>query len=196
MGPTGLSEEEAVTKKDCELSSRRVIRAFYGREHLVAAAEGDLPSPGFDVDIERSPLTVEPPQFSLVRCRKPGVFPQVITPFRYCEVFRIGIRRDTVIVHHADGADEVVVEDLEDNLADGIGRFLPNGAIGPANEAIGRSARLSFDEAFADALDNLPPASPSHPDQLEQVQVVEIGALFGGIAGFRHLFVKVRRELG
>lgn len=185
-----------MTKKDCELSSRRVIRAFYGRGHLVVAAEGDLPSPGFDVDIERSLLTVEPPQFSLVRCRKPGVFPQVVTPFRYCELFLIGPRRDTVVVRHADGDDEVAVEDLEDKLADGIGRFLPGPGAGEReNEAVGRSARLSFDEAFADALDNLPPVTPSHPDQLEQVEVVDIGALFGGIAGFRHLFVKVRREL-
>jgi hypothetical protein len=38
----------------------------------------------------------------------------------------------------------------------------------------------------------LPPLD-GHPDTLARVQVAEIGGLFGGIAGFRHLFVRVCR---
>jgi hypothetical protein len=60
-------------------------------------------------------------------------------------------------------------------------------------EAIGRSSRLSFDEAFADAIKNLPPRTPSHPDELEVVTIVEIKAEFGGIAGLHDLLVRVRR---
>ncbi|HWB70693.1 MAG TPA: hypothetical protein VG452_00620 [Egibacteraceae bacterium] len=101
-----------VMKPDCELSTRSSIRAFYAREHLLIVAEGELPSPGYLVDIEQSLIEIFPPQFSLLRCRRPGVFPAVITPFRHSESFRIGeTRPEQVTVHHAEGSDEVVVED-------------------------------------------------------------------------------------
>jgi hypothetical protein len=51
------------------------------------------------------------------------------------------------------------------------------------------SKNLSFDEAFAQALANLPPLELPGADVLARVQVMEIGGLFGGIAGFRGLFV-------
>ena len=57
----------------------------------------------------------------------------------------------------------------------------------------GFSKKLSFDEAFADAIARLPKIEPSHPDTLETVRVVEIGGLFGGIAGFHDLYVRVCR---
>jgi hypothetical protein len=53
------------------------------------------------------------------------------------------------------------------------------------------SAALSFDEAFAKAIENLPPSAPPHPDALTTVTVDHIGAMFGGIAGFHHLVVRV-----
>jgi hypothetical protein len=62
-----------------------------------------------------------------------------------------------------------------------------------ADEATGRSWKLSFDEAFADAVAQLPALEPGHPDVLETVRVVEIGALYGGLAGLRELYVRVRR---
>jgi hypothetical protein len=63
-----------------------------------------------------------------------------------------------------------------------------------ADEATGFSRNLSFDEAFAHALANLPPLDlTGTADVLVRVQVVEIGALFGGIAGFNDLFVRVCR---
>ena len=63
----------------------------------------------------------------------------------------------------------------------------------PADEATGHSRKLSFDEAFAAAIAQLPTLEPNHPDALETVRVVEIGGLFGGMAGLRDLYVRVRR---
>jgi hypothetical protein len=63
----------------------------------------------------------------------------------------------------------------------------------PGDEATGRSHNLSFDEAFADAVRNLPPREPSHPDEMDVVVVTEIRGEFGGIAGFQDLVVKIRR---
>jgi len=67
-------------------------------------------------------------------------------------------------------------------------------AIRPAEDvATGYSVKLSFDEAFADAVARLPRLDPTHPDTLEMVRVTEIGALFGGLAGQHRLSVTVRR---
>jgi hypothetical protein len=103
--------------------------------------------------------------------------------------------RPTVTVHHADGQDAVDIEDCGDDLAMFTAAVAdePTGTTAaPAAEATGMSSNLSFDEAFADALAKLPPSTPTHPDSLTSVDVVHIGALFGGIAGFHHLVVRVR----
>lgn len=181
---------------NCELSTRTALRAFYGHEYLVIVAEGELPTPGFDPDIEQSMLQIFPPQFSLLRCVRPGIFPQVVTPFRYAESFLVGTRPDVVTVYHAEGSDEVTVEDCGAELA-AYTRTVRRAEECPegADQATGFSKRLSFDEAFRDALTKLPPIENPIPDQLERVQVVEIGALFGGIAGFNDLTVTICRTL-
>jgi hypothetical protein len=63
-------------------------------------------------------------------------------------------------------------------------------------EATGTSPSLKFDEAFKDALANLPVVPPLHPDELTHVEVLETGGLFGGFAGFHHLYVRVRATRG
>jgi hypothetical protein len=68
---------------------------------------------------------------------------------------------------------------------------------GPARQVLTRppgfSGNLSFDEA-AQALANLPPLDlGGTADALVRVQVVEIGGVLGGIAGFNNLFVRVCR---
>lgn len=62
----------------------------------------------------------------------------------------------------------------------------------PIAEVTGYSDNLSFDEAFRDAIKNLPTNTYSYPDQLKTYSVVRIGAEFGGIAGFHRLTVTVR----
>lgn len=59
--------------------------------------------------------------------------------------------------------------------------------------ATGRSSNGSFDEAFQNALDNLPPPPCTYPDQLLRTVVEEIGYEAGGFAGFHDLYVRVRR---
>jgi hypothetical protein len=183
-------------KPDCELSSRTSIRAFYSYEHLLIVAEGELPTPGYDVDIDQSPIRIFPPQYNLQRCPRPGVFPQVITPFKVSDTFRVGSRPDEVTVHHADGSDQVPVEDCGSELAAYGDALAPSPA--PecpegSDQATGFSKNLSFDEAFAAAVANLPAFEPTHPDTLETVKVLEVGAFFGGIAGFQDLWIKICR---
>ncbi len=180
----------------CELAQRTRIRAFRAQQYVLIIAEGELPTPGFDVDIAQSPLKIFPPQFNLLRCPRPGIWPQVVTPYRYAETVRFPADQPTVTVHHADGADQVDIERCGKELADYL-RAVSGDADRPcppgADEATGFSKKLSFDEAFANARANLPPVKSPGADILERIQVVEIGGLFGGIAGFHDLFVRICR---
>lgn len=187
-----------MTTASCELATRTSIRVFYAHEYLLIVAEGQLPTPGYDPLIEQSRLMIFPPQFSLLRCRKPGIFPPVVTPFRHAESFRVGERPEVVTVHHAEGSDEVVVEDCGRELAPYVQAVVrrseqecPEGA----DQATGFSRNLSFDEAFRDALAKLAPVDNTFPDQLERVRVLDTVALFGGIAGLHTLTVTVCRTV-
>jgi hypothetical protein len=185
-------------KTNCELSTRTAIRAFRANGHVLIVAEGELPTPGFRVDIEQDPREIFPPQFDLLRCRKPGIFPQVITPFRYCETVPFPPDQPQVTVHHAEGSDVVEIEECGKELS-GYVRAMGGSGEAPcpegAEEATGFSKNLSFDEAFADALARLGRMTtpPGTADVLATVRVVEIGGLFGGIAGFHDLFMRVCR---
>ena len=177
-----------------ELAQRTRIQAFRAGRYLLLVAEGDLPTPGYDLNIEQSPIRIFPPQFNLLRRERPGIWPDVIQPYRYGEVVQYPPDQPVVTVHHRDGQDDVEILACGTDLA-GFAAVVqtPGGTAGSApREATGMSRNLSFDEAFADALAQLPPPATSHPDQLTSVVVTETGGLFGGIAGFHHLYVRIQ----
>jgi hypothetical protein len=182
---------------DCELAQRDRIQAFRVDQSVLLIAEGELPSPGFRADIRPNPRRIFPQQFDLVRCPRPGIFPQVVTPYRHAESVPFPAGQDVITVHPADGSDQVPIQEYgrELEVYAAALRGSPDYQCPPgADEATGFSANLSFDEAFADALANLPPIDlGGTADVLVRVQVVEIGGLFGGIAGFNDLFVRVCR---
>ncbi len=235
---------------------RTAIHAFYSHSQLLIVAEGELPSPEYEIDI--SQVTTEDqsvPTFQLMRRARPAAetAAPAKTPFRYGEIFSIGRPPENILVRHAAGFDEVSVEftrqdlvdivlslsagDIEVSIPDAAqedthdpmenavtGRHAPvppppphaidvldedrpvmsrpltgNEKAGILSdiavryrESIGYSNKLSFDEAFADAVKKLPPASVKFPDMLETVEVVQVGASFGGIAGFHRLEVRIR----
>jgi hypothetical protein len=171
----------------CELSSRERVRAFWQDDGVMIVAEGSLPTPGSDVEINQSPLPTARPEYFLQRCPRPGVWPEVVSPFTYSESFPLDARPDTVVVHHADGADEVPVEAGAEPVAAGLQQV--------ADEVTGYSKSLSFDEAFADAMLRLPTVTKTVADQLETIDVVRFGAEFGGFIGAHHLSVTIRRTL-
>jgi hypothetical protein len=188
-----MNQQSEQTERDrlCGLAHRKSIQAFYFGQFLLIVAEGDLPTPCYDVTIEQNLLTVEPPEFILKSCRTGGFCPAVITPYKTSKLFPRKSRPSEVVVHHADGSDHVKVEYLGEKSD--FSTSLGGGYGAGDEEASGRSRNLSFDEAFADALKNLPPRTPTNPDELEVVVVTEIRGEFGGIAGFHDLVVKVRR---
>lgn len=169
----------------CELSDRTEIRIFYCEGEIVISATGELPDSGWDVKIEQSPLRIFPPQYNLIRCRRAGIHLPVITPFKVSATFPMAERVPEITVHHREGSDKVAVRDCPEELAGYGGASVAGSGI----SATGRSTALSFDEAFADAVSQLP-ASPV-ADGLTRVVVTEISGMFGGIAGFHELAVTV-----
>jgi len=177
-----------------ELAQRSSIRAFRAGQYVLIVAEGEVPTPGYEVDIVQSPLRIFPQQYNLVRRERPGIWPQVVTPYRVAEVVAFPADQPVVTVHHADGADRVTIEECGTELRE-FTEAVSGSQDAPAGaaHATGFSRNLSFDEAFANALRSLPPTEPPFPDALTRIRVLEIGALFGGFAGFRDLFVRICR---
>jgi hypothetical protein len=177
-----------------ELAQRSSIRAFRAGQYVLIVAEGEVPTPGYEVDIVQSPLRIFPQQYNLVRRERPGIWPQVVTPYRVADVVVFPADQPVVTVHHADGADRVTIEECGTELRE-FTEAVSGSQDAPAGaaHATGFSRNLSFDEAFANALKSLPPMEPPFPDALTRIRVLEIGALFGGFAGFRDLFVRICR---
>lgn len=180
----------------CQPAQRKLIRAYRAENYIVIVADGSTPTPGFDVDIVPNVRRIFPQQFDLVQCPKPGFWTEVVTPYHYAEAVPFPRDHPTMTVHHADGSDRVNIEDCGPELA-AFTHAVTGDADRPRSpgedEATGFSKKLSFDEAFANAVANLPPIEPPVPDALSRVQVLEIGGLFGGIAGFHDLFVRISR---
>jgi len=173
---------------DCSAASRSAIRAFSYPGHLVVAAEGEVPTPCHQVEIDRFVAKHgSAAEYSLKQCLDPRVrCMQVVTPYQVSEVFSEQHVPDEITVHHADGSDRVRVERLQEPVATAE---LADARIG--GTAIGYSNRLSFQEAFANAVAQIP--MTRRADAFLRVRVEEVGGEFGGIAGFHRLYVKIRR---
>lgn len=184
-----------------------MVQAFYHNGTLAIFATGTVPTPCHGVTIKRALVTVEPPQFTLVQCRRPGICSDVATPYTVSQLFAIGTYRPVVVVAHAGGQDEVAVEHVREYQPQGqmspLGGEVPVPYVFPPSTArnsnadgiaTGYSARFDFGDALREAIAALPPNPHIYPDQLSTVTVLEVGAELGGIAGFHHLFVRVRRE--
>jgi len=190
---TTVSVPSTVT--DWELARRSKICAFRAGRYVLILAEGELPTPGYEVDIKIDRARAFPARYDLI-WRQPDLRPRVVVPYRYGEVVQFPVDQPTVTVRHADGEDQVEIEACGIELAEfeAMVADRSDGSGSPdAVEVTGLSPNLRFEEAFADAKANLPPFDPPHTDALERIKVVEMGSLFGGIADFHHLVVRIQR---
>ena len=134
---------------------------------------------------------VEPPGFIARWHAYPGPCPEVVTAYAYQEGFFIGGRRETVKLYHADGDWEIQVQDLSQEPEEDSARA--EVVLGDRRgEATGYSDFFDFAEAFRVAIGKLPDRGAGIPDWLYTYEVTSIGAEIGGIAGFNHMYVKVR----
>jgi hypothetical protein len=181
-----------------ELAVVKTAKAYQVGEFLLVRISGDKPNGCHLLDIDQSPLDVEPPAFIATWFTAPNVrcTPDPV-PYEHQEAFRIGGRRESVDLYHADGQTSVAVEDLNPEVEGWMAsRVNARESVMPAvphelgTEAIGYSKSFDFTEAFQDAISKIP--TPNIPDWLARYTVLEIGAEIGGIFPFNHMFVRVR----
>ena len=170
------------------------ITAIYFINRLIIRAKGTKPTPCHEVRIRRSPNRIFPPEYIVETCSKPGICVDVIAPFDVSEVF-LAPQSASIRVHCSDGVKVVPVTVVKAAAGGGTVK-LPGGEAVPSSkrEAVGYSEKFDLTEAFQDAIKALPPDEHPFPDKLTTVKVSEIGALFGGIAGFHKMFVRIEAE--
>ena len=191
----------------CSLAQRKLLQAFYHNGTLAIFATGTVPTACHEVTIKRVIATTEPLQFSVLQYRRAGICSQSVTPYTVSQLFAIGVYRPVVVVAHASGQDELPVEHVREYHPHGqmnpVGGEVPVPYVFPPSTArnssvhdtaTGYSTAFDFGEALREAVAALAPNQHLYPDQLTTVTVVEVGVELGGIAGFHHLFVRVRRE--
>jgi len=180
-----MAEKSSSPSSGWQLADVKKATAFYIAGNLILTVSGDKPTPCYRVRIEQSLLPVEPPTFIVQQQPTGGICPEVITPYQRTAVFFIGTYRPTVDVVSASGTKSVKVERVEESAAaKSVAAKTPK-----HREATGYSADFSFEDAFQDAISQLPPL---YPDELQNFVVLETGAVIGGFLGLRTMFVKVR----
>lgn len=158
------------------LATKEVARVFYLCNRHVMLVQGSKPrnSEVYLLEDTRSCGTI------LALKLPAGIPPSLVADTFYLvrPLFAQCPMRPSVQLEHQAGKESVPVEPL---------------GCRPSSVSItGRSQAFRFDEAFADALRQLPvfqQADPALP--LPLVDVVAMGALYGGFAGFSHLFLRV-----
>jgi hypothetical protein len=182
------------------------VQAFDLLGRLFIVADGHKPTPCHMVRVVQNPILIFPPQY-MVQWEQPKPCPDLITPYHTVGgPFTLPSSQKSVKVAYLREG-KSVTEDVEVKIvrapAAGGGGDAPTpfaaatpAVTSPATDtARGYSTAFSFEEAFMNAIHNLPKRKPSHPDELETIEVKKIGAEFGGIVGFNHMFVEVERTV-
>lgn len=189
----------------CNPAMAEGLSAYYVPGFLVIVARGvRRPTPCYKIRIKLSPLDIFPPQYVLVQCVDPAIFcVQVVPP--PIDVFAIFpmavVPGRSITVHTASGPASVPVNVLDAGDAGGFSLAGIPRLFGLDEERIEAgfervtatgysfSDPLSFDEAFADAVRNLPPSDIA--DWQDVIHVEDTGAVIGGFIGERKMFVKI-----
>jgi hypothetical protein len=180
------------------------IDAFYHAGVLFITAMGSKPNSCYEVDIERLPIRIFPPQYA-VRWREKPCGDEREVHYRVLETF-VAPASETVTVHDASGPRDVPVRMLDfhpglgpDPVSPAAGTAMlhasrPGAADAEQETSTGYSASWDFGEALRRAVEGLPKRpTPGMTDELFRWEVVSSGAVKGGFAGFHHLYVTVRR---
>src|SRR5947209_7876464 len=180
-------------------ASRELVRIFYAHNQHIAVVTGKKPRHCAAVDLIRSSRPSDTPTFSIVRSATSDSEVDDSTADRYYLVKPLlpGPARAHISVRHLGGVQRVPVETLSANGKQANGKCATP-AIARRKEdvesALGYSQNFSMDEAFNDALSHLPVLGHRRNNRLTLVDVVSMGAVYGGFSGFSRLFVKVEQS--
>ena len=99
-----------------ELADRTSLQAFRAGRYLLIVAEGDLPTPGYDLDIQQSPIRIFPQHYNLVRRERPGIWPDVVVPYTEASDDAADRGRPLTVLH-PDSAGSKAIRDLAARIA-------------------------------------------------------------------------------
>lgn len=188
------------------LAQRRLAQAFYLEGTLSIFVTGQTAVAGCALRVDRLLPPTEPPQFAVVQQRLAGIYTEAATTYTISRLFSLRDCPRTVVLHHAEGKDTLSVVDIGSQTASSyfadtvlpIPYVFPPSALQNARAeeiATGYSAAFDFAEALREALCALDTVEKDALDSYPRsVRVLEIGVEEGGVANFRHLFVRVQRR--
>jgi hypothetical protein len=156
-----------------ELAPVDLARVFYLQNQHVIAAIGQK-APGSEVEVVESVAADGTVRLRLHQSSPPAL--PTDTYYLVRPILPKGPVRRSIQLLHAGGGLAVPVEPLSC----------------AAFRVTGHSPSFRFDEAFEDALRQLPMFSTNAPGQgLPLVDLVAMGAIYGGFSGFSRLFVRL-----
>lgn len=173
--------------QECQPLEVESASVYWIGDGVQIVVRGELVSTCWTPELDASLIDVWPPEFTATRCATGTVCLPVVTPYVHARTFLLGDRPDTVVLHTASVSPMTLdVEDIP-TLAQSYEQV--------EDVAVGMSSSFSFDEAFADALTRLPRRDLPFPDAEAVIEIENIKARIGGVAGWHHLFVTVRRTV-
>jgi hypothetical protein len=192
--------------KICSLALCESAGAAFINNRLIIWATGQKPTPFHVVQIEKSPLDVEPPVFTIHACVDEG--PEriaLLTPYRVVQSFKSGPHKQ-VVLQDMKGKKTIEVitnpdklpKDAGTDLAEFAGRdeaeAFPQGLPGlykGAGTAPIEQGHLSaaIDSAYEKACNGIPPSKAM--DGITSVTITGVHARYGGIIGFHEVTVEI-----
>ena len=193
--------------KTWEPASREFVRIFFAHNQHIAVVTGRKPRHCIEVDLIRSRAPSNIPTFAIVM--RPEKSSHEVKGAEHDHYYLVkplfsGPPQSQIHVIHVDGTELVGVERIfSGGEIQSMHREESRSPILPApatlkkasQTALGYSQNFSMEEAFTDALSHLPASGRSLSDRrVIMVDVVSMGAIYGGFSGFSRLFVKVEQS--
>ena len=160
---------------DLPLATVDQARIFYLLGQHVIAIAGQQPS-GSRVELQES-KTHDVPALAILLHAGSGCSAVAESYYLVEPVLGRGPILSSIALSHAGGSNLIPVEPMNCG----------------ATRVIGSSPSFRFDDAFEGALRQLPPFRESAPGQaIPLVDIVAMGAIYGGFSGFSRLFVQLQ----
>ena len=157
------------------LALKTIACSYYAQGSHVMLIQGDKPA-GCEVSLREGGFQLGISNLTL-SLDDVADTPDVDRYYLLRPVFSNGPMRTSIRLVHRDGQELIPVEPLSCRRH---------------SRATGASQTFCFDEAFEDALRQLPPFNGANTQAaLPLVDIVAMGALYGGFSGFSRLFLRV-----
>jgi hypothetical protein len=179
-------------------AGREQVRIFFTQNQHIAIVIGKKPRTCAEIELVEMTQNPRVPILS-VQCRYNNIAEHAPNNGfdSYCLVKPViaGPIRPYVTLLHRDGSELIKVESIHElypaRTIETLSPLLPE----LLGSAIGFSQNYSLDEAFKDALQKLrlvpSPASDVEPSM---VDVVSMGAVYGGFSGYSRMFVRIEQS--